>query len=326
MKMVSYFALLFLLFATLQYCTAFGTHQTEALFKPKSQNYSVSAVYTFGDSTVDPGNNDYITTPFKSNFPPYGQDFPNHIPTGRFTNGRLSTDFVASFVGIKEYVPPYLDQSLSLEELMTGVSFASAGSGYDPLTAQITSVITISKQLEYFKEYKIMLENAIGKEKTEYHIQKSAVLISAGTNDFVLNYFLVPIRRRQYSIEDYQQFLLQNLRQLIQSLLELGIRRIAVTGLPPLGCLPFVITLNSHAFAEQGCIESYLTVARDFNLRLQAMLASMQMTSVGFSGSRIVYAGIYQPLIDMIQNYKSFDAFDLMQVLRNGGKDVVVRG
>lgn len=40
-------------------------------------------------------------------------------------------------MGIKDFVPPYLDPSLSLDELMTGVSFASGSSGFDPLTAQL---------------------------------------------------------------------------------------------------------------------------------------------------------------------------------------------
>lgn len=55
---------------------------------------SVSAVFVFGDSTSDTGNNNYISTTFKSNFPPYGRDFLDHIPTGRFSNGRLGNDFV----------------------------------------------------------------------------------------------------------------------------------------------------------------------------------------------------------------------------------------
>ncbi|XP_022871008.1 GDSL esterase/lipase At5g45960-like, partial [Olea europaea var. sylvestris] len=101
-------------------------------------NNSISAIFVFGDSTVDSGNNNYLETPFKSNFPPYGMDFSNHIPTGRFTNGRLVTDFIASYIGIKEYVPPYLDPNLNLEELMTGVSFASASSGFDPLTPTLS--------------------------------------------------------------------------------------------------------------------------------------------------------------------------------------------
>ncbi|KAF7150856.1 hypothetical protein RHSIM_Rhsim02G0138100 [Rhododendron simsii] len=121
----------------------------QALTKKPSNN-SFSAILVFGDSTVDPGNNNYIQTIFKCNFRPYGRDFPNHIPTGRFSNGRLVTDFVASYVGIKENVPAYLDQSLSIGELLTGVSFASAGSGFDPLTAQIAvSIFLFSHQLQY---------------------------------------------------------------------------------------------------------------------------------------------------------------------------------
>jgi hypothetical protein len=52
----------------------------------------VPAVMTFGDSTVDVGNNDYLHTIIKANFPPYGRDFANHVATGRFCNGKLATD------------------------------------------------------------------------------------------------------------------------------------------------------------------------------------------------------------------------------------------
>ncbi|GJZ33627.1 hypothetical protein Tco_0579063 [Tanacetum coccineum] len=71
----------------------------------------------------------------KSNFPPYGRDFVNHVPTGRFTNGRLVSDFIASYGGVKDIVPAYLDPTLRIEDLMTGVTFASAGTGFDPMTA-----------------------------------------------------------------------------------------------------------------------------------------------------------------------------------------------
>lgn len=57
------------------------------------QKIPVSAVFAFGDSTMDPGNNNFIPTAFRSDFPPYGQDFMTHEPTGRFSNGKLVTDF-----------------------------------------------------------------------------------------------------------------------------------------------------------------------------------------------------------------------------------------
>ncbi|KAF9608727.1 hypothetical protein IFM89_010859 [Coptis chinensis] len=268
-------------------------------FKP-----SVPAILVFGDSTVDPGNNNYIGTAFRSDFPPYGEDFLNHIPTGRFTNGKLTTDYIASHLGIKEYVPPYLDITLGVEELMTGVSFASAGSGYDPLTGQIDNVITMDKQLEYFKEYKTRIEQLIGKEEMETRISKSVFIVSAVTNDFVANYFALPIRRRQYSITDYQDFLIENTRNFLQGLLDLGARKIGVVGVPPMGCLPIVITLNSdNAIQQQGCIESYTTLSKQYNQKLQTNLQSIMKNNIAYSGIRIVYGGIYDALQDIIQNY-----------------------
>lgn len=38
---------------------------------------------------------------------------------------------------MKESLPAYLDPNLQLKDLLTGVCFASSGSGYDPLTAKL---------------------------------------------------------------------------------------------------------------------------------------------------------------------------------------------
>ncbi|KAF7120564.1 hypothetical protein RHSIM_Rhsim13G0182300 [Rhododendron simsii] len=184
--------------------------------RQKALKISVNAIFVFGDSTADPGNNNYVTTVFKGNFQPYGRDFPNRVPTGRFTNGRLAYDFVASYVGIKEYVPPYLDPTLSIEELITGVSFASAGSGFDPLTPQLSNVISRPKQLDYFEEYQKRVELVIGRKRTKNLVKNALYIVSAGTNDFVVNYFTVPIRRKRYSLPDYMEFLLQQVQQFMQ--------------------------------------------------------------------------------------------------------------
>jgi len=60
-------------------------------------NYKVGALFIFGDSTVDCGNNNYLLTIARANFPPFGMDFDTHLPTGRFCNGRLTEDFICVF-------------------------------------------------------------------------------------------------------------------------------------------------------------------------------------------------------------------------------------
>nr|CAD1818943.1 unnamed protein product [Ananas comosus var. bracteatus] len=76
-------------------------------YTPKNQT-KIPAVFAFGDSIIDPGNNNHLKTLIKCNFPPYGKDFIGHQPTGRFSNGKIPTDLLVSGLGIKELLPPYL--------------------------------------------------------------------------------------------------------------------------------------------------------------------------------------------------------------------------
>ena len=61
----------------------------------------VPAMYVFGDSTLDVGNNNYLpgTNVPRANRPYYGIDLPGSgKPTGRFSNGYNTADFVGTHV------------------------------------------------------------------------------------------------------------------------------------------------------------------------------------------------------------------------------------
>lgn len=55
---------------------------------------STPPMFIFGDSLVDAGNNNYIVSLSKANYPPNGIDFTGHQPTGRYTNGRTIVDIL----------------------------------------------------------------------------------------------------------------------------------------------------------------------------------------------------------------------------------------
>lgn len=76
------FALLGILAAPL-HCLAHDDHNKHA------------ALFVFGDSIFDPGNNNYINTitDAQANFPPYGETFFKY-PTGRWCDGRVVPDFI----------------------------------------------------------------------------------------------------------------------------------------------------------------------------------------------------------------------------------------
>lgn len=55
----------------------------------------VPAMFVFGDSLVDNGNNNNLRSLAKANYYPYGCDF-NGGSTGRFTNGRTIVDMLGN--------------------------------------------------------------------------------------------------------------------------------------------------------------------------------------------------------------------------------------
>ncbi|KAI3724484.1 hypothetical protein L2E82_36263 [Cichorium intybus] len=58
------------------------------------KNVVVPAVIAFGDSIVDQGANNNLSTLVKANFSPYGKDFVDGKPTGRFSNNKTPADMI----------------------------------------------------------------------------------------------------------------------------------------------------------------------------------------------------------------------------------------
>ncbi|XP_022731827.1 GDSL esterase/lipase At2g30310-like [Durio zibethinus] len=261
------------------------------------------AIIIFGDSTVDSGNNNYIGTLFKANIPPYGENYPGHIPTGRFTDGKLVPDFVASSMGIKEAVPPFLQPNLSEDELRTGVSFASAGSGYDDLTTTLSDVIPVSRQVELFKSYIEKLKGIVGEEEAKNIIGKALVIISAGTNDFVFNFFDIPTRRLEFGNNGYEDFLLRRVEDFVKELYDLGCRKMIVAGVPPIGCLPIQMTARLEFPRNRRCLDDQNSEAQSYNMKLAKLLPEIQAK---LPRSKILYADTYKSLIDMINHPQQY--------------------
>ncbi|TKY56891.1 GDSL esterase/lipase [Spatholobus suberectus] len=263
---------------------------------------NVSAVFAFGDSTVDSGNNNRFNTLFRGDHLPYGRDFPTHLPTGRFSNGKIATDYLAQILGIKDHLPAYLEPRVTDGDLLTGVSFASGGSGLDPNTVALARVLDLSTQLGLFEEALQRIRKAVGDEKANDVIQNSLFVISIGTNDMLYNAYLLPVRMIRYgSISGYQDFLLQNLHAFIQRLYGAGARRILVAGLPPIGCLPVQVTISSiipsRHWLQRMCNVQQNTDSQAYNKKLQSHVHLLQSE---LNGAKVVYFDTYTPILDMV--------------------------
>ncbi|XP_023888314.2 GDSL esterase/lipase At1g06990 [Quercus suber] len=270
---------------------------TEPKISPK-----FPAIFVFGDSSVDTGNNNYTITGPSGNHLPYGKDFPGHIPTGRFSNGKLAPDFLASMLGIKETVPPFLDPNLSKYDLQTGVNFASSGSGFDNLTTIASRGISMFKQVDLLKKYIVRLKGIVGEKEAKKIISGSLYFTSAGTNDFLI-FYDTPTRRFQFNVSGYQDFILNRAQIFYKQLYDLGCRKMMVVGLPPMGCLPIQITLKYPKPINRKCIEHLNADSQSYNLKLVNLLSKLQAV---LPGSKFAYADINQRVINMINNPQKY--------------------
>ncbi|KAL9231444.1 hypothetical protein vseg_006674 [Gypsophila vaccaria] len=233
----------------------------------------ITAIYVFGDSTVDPGNNDYISNAlFRADHAPYGENFPNRVATGRFSDGLLATDFIANYLGLKELIPAYADPTVTDRDLLTGVSFASAGSGLDDLTIEISDSIDLTTQVLNFQQAIGRMERTIGVNRT-----------------------------------GYSDYIISRLQLIIQLLYKLGGRRFGVVGLAPLGCLPIQVTVGSiwptSHWLQRVCVDQQNLDVLVYNEKLQNLLNQMQSQ---YPNARFAYGDIYNPMMDMINNPRKY--------------------
>ncbi|KAI4374791.1 hypothetical protein MLD38_012744 [Melastoma candidum] len=268
---------------------------------PLTTDARVVALIVFGDSSVDTGNNNQLQTVAKSNFPPYGRDFYGGKPTGRFCNGRITSDFISQAFGLRPFVPAYLDPAYSIKDFVTGVCFASSGTGYDNATAGFLSVLSLPKQLGNFRKYRGELWKHMGEEPARVILTEALYIVSLGTNDFLWTYYGLGGRSSVYSIEEYQTFLIGIAEGFVTELYRMGARKITLGGIPPMGCLPLERT-HGILFGG-GCIEHYNNVAREFNDKLQGLILKLNQR---LTGIRLVISNPYDILLQMIRNPRSF--------------------
>ncbi|CAN1322983.1 GDSL esterase/lipase EXL3 [Linum perenne] len=230
-------------------------------------NVSVPAIIIFGDSIMDTGNNNNLPTAIKCNFPPYGIDFHGGHSTGRFCDGKIPSDIIAEELGITESIPAYLDPNVQISDLLTGVSFASGGAGFDPLTAKLVSVVTLSQQLQYYQEYVSKMKAMVGEERTNFIISNAMFYVVAGSDDIANTYFLLRARSL-YDVPSYTDLMSDYASDFVQE-----------------------------------CAEDRNQAALLFNSKLQSKLSSL---APSMPNTNLVYIDVYTSLSDLINNPQKY--------------------
>ncbi|CAL5030466.1 unnamed protein product [Urochloa decumbens] len=265
------------------------------------------ALFIFGDSLVDAGNNDYLVTLSKANAPPYGVDFAfsGGKPTGRFTNGMTIADIMGEALGQKSLAPPYLAPNSSAAVTNSGINFGSGSSGiFDDTGSFYIGRIPLRQQINYFEKTKAQILETMGEEAATDFFKKVLFVIAAGSND-ILEYLspTVPFfGREKPDPSSFQDALVSNLTFHLKRLNDLGARKFVVSDVGPLGCIPYVRALEFMPAGE--CSASANRVAEGYNKKLKRMVEKMNQ-EMG-PESKFVYTNTYGIVSEIIQNYRHY--------------------
>ncbi|KAG6690305.1 hypothetical protein I3842_10G007900 [Carya illinoinensis] len=207
-------------------------------------------LFVFGDSYADTGNTNKSQAAWIF---PYGITFPGK-PAGRFSDGRVLTDYVAKFLGLESPIPyeGWKSSSCGIPLLKHGMNFAYGGTGvFDTIFPGPKMTV----QIDFFEH--LLKDNVF----TAEDLESSVSFVSLAGNDYFTHI------STNGSAEGLQSFITTVVNQLAINLKRihgLGVKKIAVTGIVPFGCLPPFTGKSSF----QQCNETYNSFVGFHNLLL----------------------------------------------------------
>lgn len=264
--------------------------------RPSSPSDHV-AMFIFGDSLFDAGNNNYLKSAVgRANFWPYGETFFKH-PTGRFSDGRIIPDFIAEYLKLP-LIPPYLQPGN--HRYLAGVNFASAGAGALAETHK-GFVIDLKTQLSYFRKVKQQLREERGDTETTTFLSKAIYLFSIGSNDYVERFSTNFSAFHSSSKKDYVGMVVGNLTTVVKEIYKNGGRRFGFLNVEPMGCSPYARAALQNNTC--GCVDELTVLSKLHNRALTKALEELMAQLKGFKYSNFDFHGSLSERINNPSKY-----------------------
>uniref|UniRef100_A0A7N0UTI0 Uncharacterized protein n=2 Tax=Kalanchoe fedtschenkoi TaxID=63787 RepID=A0A7N0UTI0_KALFE len=226
-------------------------------------------LFVFGDSYADTGNWEKTMAPSWKE--PYGMTFPGK-PSGRFSDGRVLTDHIASFLKIGSPVP-YQWRRSNATILKHGMNFAYGGTGV--FTTYVTAP-NMTTQINYFQQ---IVDDEV--MYTKHDLKSSIALVSLGGNDYGT---YLAANSDTKGIYAFATSIMKQLELNLRRIHGLGVPKIVVTAIEPLGCLPSFTASSSYT----NCSETGNLLAMLHNQLLNQTVAKLNEEQTGTSATFVI--------------------------------------
>nr|XP_043617306.1 GDSL esterase/lipase At1g71691-like [Erigeron canadensis] len=264
-------------------------------------NKIVPAMYIFGDSLIDNGNNNDLNSFAKANYFPYGIDF-NGGPTGRFSNGYTMIDEIAQLLGLP-LIPAYSEASHSGDQMVHGVNFASAASGILDITGRnFVGRIPFNQQIKNFEDSLDQISGNMGPAGVSQMLSRSLFFVGMGSNDYLNNYLMPNYNtRNQYNGQQFADLLSKEYTTQLTKLYNLGARKFVLAGLGLMGCIPSILAQSTTP--GRGCSQEVNQLVLPFNANMRTMINNL---SINLPGSKFIFVDVHNMFQDLLANARSY--------------------
>ncbi|CAM8968323.1 unnamed protein product [Rhodiola kirilowii] len=237
-------------------------------------------MFVFGDSYADTGNNrKTLASSWKA---PYGVTFPGN-PSGRYSDGRVLTDYIARFVGIKSPIP-YRWMNVGPKRTQYGVNFAYGGTGVFQTS---TPEPNMTAQLDFMQQ---LLNDGVYNWND---LQSSVALVTLSGNDYA---YFISKNSSSLALQAFIPTVVNQLVLNIQRVFNMGVKKVVVTSLQPLGCLPRITIETSF----QSCNDAQNAAVQFHNLLLQQAVAKLNNGTQAGSDPYVIL-DLYSSFMSVLQ-------------------------
>ncbi|RWV99722.1 hypothetical protein GW17_00037353 [Ensete ventricosum] len=238
-----------------------GTTITGSDTGKQEEEYRARKLFVFGDSYADTGNlgKKLGRNIARSWFEPYGMTFPKK-PTGRFSDGKVLTDYVGQISSPIPYKIRRVGDKLML--LQNGMNFAVSGSGiFDTGNFQRN----LSAQID---EFQSQIDAGVF---SEHDIKFSVALIASknDNHDDVLPVLLQHLHR-------FMDRLFPQLKADLKRFDRIGVPKVVVTNLHPIQCIPYYTRPTNYTI----CPANISAAVADHNRRVDRLVEELDGGSI----------------------------------------------
>ncbi|XP_031487224.1 GDSL esterase/lipase At1g71691-like isoform X4 [Nymphaea colorata] len=265
-----------------------------SIFSTATTESNVQAMFVFGDSIVEAGNNVFLDTAAKCNYFPYGVDFPSGV-TGRCTNGKTPADLLGLLLGLPHLLPVFYDPQTRGSSILAGVNYASDGAGILDSTRQSQHVISLSHQIANFGETTLpdLKSQLNGSFALSSYLSQSIFFFFIGGGDYMANCTTSSGVAAECDLQSLTELLIRNYTNLLTRAYDFGARKFVVFNLPQAGCAPFFKRQNNGS-----CVDLLNEGSTLFNNALRPALENLSEDLPGFSFVYINTSGIINEIIN----------------------------